>query len=415
MLLSQKTPQKRVAGIILAGGQGTRLYPLTAKRCKPAVCFGGRYRLIDIPISNAMNAKIEEIFIISQYLASSLHQHILETYPFDQFGGSRIHLISPEEKNASSLFFKGTADAIRQNREQLEAADVDFFLILSGDQLYNIDFVELLSFAKQSNKDLVIASLPVEKQQAQRMGLLKIDDKNEIIEFTEKPKDPAIIEKYVLPSHKLQGHALCHPGQSHCLASMGIYIFKKQALLDLVKLPGDDFGKDLIPLSVRAHKAASYVYKGYWEDIGTISSYYNANMALLYQRHCLNTHDPLNPIFTHPHNYPSPLIKNALIQNSLMGQGSVIEAKEIIDSIIGINLHIGSHTKIEKSILLGSSIGTHCVIKKAIVDEGAKIGNRVSLTNVKQLDNYDAEEGVFIREGIIIVSSGAVIPDGFIL
>lgn len=411
MPFPKRPPLKRVASIILAGGQGTRLYPLTQSRCKPSVCFGGRYRLIDIPISNSLNANIEELFVISQYFASSLNQHILETYPSDHFRNTQIHLISPEETAHGPIWFKGTADAIRQNKERLAQTDVDYFLILSGDQLYNIDFVEMLAFAKTHDRDLIIASLPITQEEAHRMGILKIDSDNHITHFIEKPKDPSTLKEYALPD------------KTHYLASMGIYIFKKQALLDLVDLPGDDFGKDLIPLYVQANKASAYIYKGYWEDIGTISSYYNANMALLAQTHCLNTNDPYNPICTHPHNFPSPLISNATLQNALISQGSLIEAQEIISSIIGVNLHIGKHTKIHNSILLGSlfnhkephrCVGTNCLIKNAIIDEDATVGNHVTLHNAQQLTTYDSD-GIFIRDGIIIVAAGTHIPDGFTL
>lgn len=425
MLVSKKTPLKRVASIILAGGQGTRLYPLTQTRSKPAVCFGGSYRLIDIPISNSLNAKIEEIFVISQYFAASLQQHIFESYQLDSFRHSQIHILSPEETLAGPIWFKGTADAIRQNRQRFAAADVDYFLILSGDQLYNIDFIEMISFAKEQDQDLIVAALPVEKEEAHRMGLLKLGENHQIIDFTEKPKDPALLHKYALSSQQLKEHSLNHPENPHYLASMGIYVFKKQALLDLVTFPGDDFGKDLIPLCVQSHKASAYVYKGYWEDIGTISSYYNANMALLSQKHCLNTYDPFNPIFAHPHNLPSPLIKNAFVENTIIGQGSLIEASSITNSVVGVNLHIGKESKIENSILLGSlfreaqtthhpCIGDHCHIKRAIIDEEARIGNRVSLTNVKELYTYDSP-GIYIRDGIIIVSAGTLVPDGFTL
>lgn len=415
----------KVASIILAGGQGTRLFPLTQTRCKPSVCFGGKYRLIDIPLSNSLNANIEQIFVISQYFASSLQQHIVETYQLDPFRQTQIHMLCPEQTPERKLWFKGTADAIRQNREQLEASDVDYFLILSGDQLYNIDFVDMIRFAKAQDADLTIACIPVEIDEARRMGLLKINPSQQILSFTEKPSDPALLEQYQLSKKDLQGHALCHPDKTHYLASMGIYVFKKEALLDLVLNQGDDFGKDLIPLSVTKEKTSAYVYKGYWEDIGTIGSYYHANMALLSQNHCLNTCDPLNPIFAHPHNLPSPRIKHTQIHNSLIGQGSIIEAKEVINSIIGINLKVEENTIIRNSILLGSlfnqppgtphrSIGHDCHIENTIVDEEAQIGNRVELRNTKQLQTFDGE-GIFIRDGIIIVASGTQLPDGFTL
>ncbi len=421
----------KVASIVLAGGQGTRLYPLTQTRCKPSVCFGGRYRLIDIPISNSLNAHINRIFIISQYFASSLHQHILETYQLDYFRQSKIQMLCPEETPNRKLWFKGTADAVRQNLEHFENAQVDYFLILSGDQLYNINFTEMLNFAKTQDADLVIASIPVEEEEAKRMGLLKIDSSCRIQEFHEKPTDPAILEKYTLSPAFLEGHQILHPNKTHYLASMGIYIFKRQTLFDLIKQAGDDFGKDLIPLQVKKGKTVSYVYKGYWEDIGTIASYFNANLALTEQKNCLNTYDEHNPIFTHPHNLPSPLIKDTIINRSIIGQGGVIEAKEITNSVIGIRIKIDKGTTIRNSIILGTlsntseeafmnrsenvyTIGANCHLEKTIVDEYAVIGNNVQLVNKKNLQKFDGD-GIFIRDGIIIVASGTKIPDGFVL
>ena len=415
----------QVANVILAGGQGTRLYPLTQFRCKPSVCFGGRYRLIDIPISNSLNARVERIFIISQYFASSLQQHIFETYQFDEFQQTPIHMLCPEKTSQSKIWFKGTADAIRQNRIHLETSSAEYFLILSGDQLYNIDFIEMLEFTKMQKADLVIASLPVQEEEACRMGLLKINEKGQVVDFVEKPTDPNILKRYELSVSFLQGHFLANPAKNHYLGSMGIYIFKRKALLDLVNQEGDDFGKDLIPLCVKKGNIATYVYKGYWEDIGTIRAYYNANMALLSQKKCLNIYDTHNPIFTHPHNLPSPLIKESYIHNSIISQGSIIEAKEVNGSIVGINIKIDQNTLVRNSILLGSlfyesfpkdpyTVGKDCHLENTILDEGASVGNRVKLINKEQLQTFDGD-GVFIRDGIIIVTSGTHVPDGFVL
>jgi glucose-1-phosphate adenylyltransferase len=415
----------KVASIILAGGQGTRLYPLTQMRCKPYICFGGGYRLIDIPISNSLNAHIQRIFVISQYFASSLHQHILETYRLDYFRQSKIQMLCPEETPHRKLWFKGTADAIRQNKEHLASAPVDYFLILSGDQLYNINFVEMLNFAKKQDTDLVIAALPVEEKEATRMGLLKTTADHKVEAFFEKPSDPHILKQYALPPEMLKGHLIRHPEQTHYLASMGIYIFKRQALFDLVEEQGDDFGRDLIPLEVKRRKTAAYIYKGYWEDIGTVTSYYEANMALIHQQNCLNTYDECNPIFTHPHNLPSPLIKDTLITSSIIGQGAIVQAKEVANSIIGIRVKIDKGTIIRNSILLGTlfnetstpaayCVGENCLLDKVILDEYSSIGNHVQLTNKNHLKTFDGD-GIFIRDGIIIVTSGTKIPDGFVL
>lgn len=425
---AQKELMDKVASVVLAGGQGTRLHPLTLTRCKPSVCFGGRYRLIDIPISNSLNAHIHRIFVISQYFASSLQQHILETYQLDYFRQCKIQMLCPEETPTRKLWFKGTADAVRQNLEHLAATNAEYFLILSGDQLYNIDFTEMLRFAQKEKADLVIAALPVEVEEAKRMGLLKIDKGSHVLEFHEKPTDPEILKKFQLQPEFLNGHSVVNPDATHYLASMGIYIFKREALFELMKEKGDDFGKDLIPVQFKKGRTSAYVYKGYWEDIGTISSYYQANMALTTQKHCLDTYNEHNPIFTHPHNLPSPLIKDSIVNRSIISQGSVIEAKEVTNSVIGVRIKIKKGSVIRDSIILGSlfnhledehplpeySVGENCILEKTILDEHSSVGNNVQLVNKKNLKSYDSD-GIFIRDGIIIVTTGTKVPDGFIL
>ena len=427
----QKELMSKVASIILAGGQGTRLYPLTQTRCKPAVCFGGRYRLIDIPISNSFNAQIQRIFVISQYYVTSLNQHIIETFQHDYFRETKLHLLSPEETAAKKTWYKGSADAVRQNIEHLDLAPVEYFLILSGDQLYNMDFVDMVNFAKKSNADLVIASIPVEEKEARRMGLLKINDNAEVLDFFEKPTDPEVLKQYAVPHDFLKGHLVHNPDAQHYLGSMGIYIFKKKALFDLMKEKGDDFGKELIPQHLKKGKTSAYVYKGYWEDIGTVASFYHANLALTEGHHCLNIYDTENPIFTHPHNLPSPLFHSTNVTHSIISQGSIIDADEITNSILGIRVHVKKGTVIRDSIILGNlfnepylfqsplpaesgSIGENCRIEKAIIDEYTSIGNNVQLINKDNLKKYDGD-GIFIRDGIIVVTSGKHIPDGFVL
>lgn len=418
----------QVACIVLAGGQGTRLFPLTQARCKPAVTFGGRYRLIDIPLSHALNAKIQNIYVISQYLASGLHQHILETYPLDLFHETKIHLLSPEETPQRKVWYNGTADAIRQNLEHFTACPAEYFLILSGDQLYNMDLHKLLEFTEQTGADLTIASLPVEEAEARRMGLLKIDTHKKLTSFAEKPKDPSVLASFQLDPVFLDDHPHKNRTHPHYLGSMGIYVFKRKALFDLLQHPGDDFGRNLIPLQVQKGNTSAFVYTGYWEDIGTIASYYHANLALLSQDRCLNTYDIANPIFTHPQHLPPPLVKETLINQALISQGAFIEAKEITHSIIGLRVHIHKESIIRHSIIIGNpnlpstqnakfsefSIGSHCHIEKAIIDEHVHIGNRVKLINKEQLQSADIN-GVFIRDGIIIVPSGVRIPDDFTL
>ena len=411
----------RVAGIILAGGQGTRLFPLTKTRCKPAVGFGGRYRLIDIPLSNALNAKIDRLYVISQYFASNLHQHILGTYRFDLFKEGGIELLSPEENTEKKIWFEGTADAVRKNLHYLMKAPVDYFLILSGDQLYNIDLVDLLQFARDTKAEMVIASLYVSENEAHRMGVLRIDKDFHIQEFKEKPKTKSELNPFEVQKK----------GKSSYLASMGIYVFRRDVLFSLLQEEGLDFGHHLIPKQTARGGSYAYIYDGYWVDIGTIASFYEANMSLLNQHHCLQTYNEANPIYTRPHNLPSPLLINTRVNRSYISQGSIIEAEEIDHSIIGVRCCIGKGTKVRHSILMGHqqysaplhqhpplpqnfTIGSNCIIEKCIIDEYTCIGNNVRLINKDKLETYDGD-GICIRDGIIIVNSGTCLPDNFTL
>lgn len=411
---------EKVATIVLAGGQGTRLFPLTATRCKPSVAFGGRYRLIDIPISNSLNAKLNQIFVISQYFATELNQHILATYHFDHLhraGG--IELITPQETLQGKNWFKGTADAVRQNIDCITKNNDEYFLILSGDQLYNMDLLKMIDLAKRENADLVIGSLQVNEAEAKRMGLLKLGKSGQIIDFVEKPQDPQILDAFRFHDK---------PGW---LGSMGIYIFKRAALLNILQTEGDDFGKHLIPKYIKNSRAFAFIYNGYWEDIGTIQSYYRANLLLTEKHPGLNTYDLHNPIYSAPQNVPSPLIDGTLIHNSLISQGSIIEAQEITHSVIGLRSIIKKKTIIKDSIIIGNryyfpftsegilsdkeySIGENCLIRQSIIDEHTYIGNNVQLINKNNIQNMDGD-GVFIRDGIIIVTPGTTLPDGYTL
>lgn len=410
---------KKVATIILAGGQGTRLHPLTLTRCKPAVCFGGRFRLIDVPLSNSLNSRINQIFVISQYFASELHQHILSTYQLDVFRSGGLELLTPQETARGKNWFKGTGDAVRQSLDYILNCPAEWFLILSGDQLYNMDLYDMLSFAKNKEADLVIASIAVEEPEAKRMGLLKTNALHTITEFVEKPKDPAILKQFQLPDKPHQ-----------YLASMGIYIFKRQALINILKQQGDDFGHDLIPQFISKAKCSAYIYDGYWEDIGTVASYYKANL-LLTEGKGLNTYHATNQIFTRPQHIPNAFINQTQVKNSIIGQGGIIEAKEIVHSVVGTRALIKKGTVIYDSIILGNrtyhpflnqeipvtqyySIGENCEIRKAIIDEETRIGNGVKLINKDNLTHFDSN-GIYIRDGIIVVASGTEVPDGFTL
>jgi glucose-1-phosphate adenylyltransferase len=411
--MSDKEPFKlneKVMAIILAGGQGTRLHPLTLHRCKPAVSFGGRYRLIDIPISNSLNSKIRKIFVISQYFASGLQQHLSATYKNDSFSKGNLEMLCPEETTSGVRWFRGTADAVRQNLKHLDDPNVDYYLILSGDQLYNIDFLEMVEFAKEKDADLVIASLPVDGKEAKRMGLLKINANCHIDDFHEKPQAEEVLEKFLYKEDKYLG-------------SMGIYVFKKEALHRLLEKEGDDFGKNLIPQIITQKKSFAFVYNGYWEDIGTVASFYEANLALIDKKNCLQMDDPWRPIYGEKQHLSNTIIRNTQVDRSIISLGCEIEAKEILHSLIGARTNIGEGSIIHDSIIMGNPgtfedkllcIGKKCLIEKTIIDENAQIGDYVELTNKKNQLHYDGD-GIFIREGIIIVTSGTKIPDHFVL
>lgn len=417
---------KRTAAVILGGGQGTRLFPLTVWRSKPAMCFGGHYRLIDVPISNSIHSGCQKIFVITQYLSTSLHQHIFKTYRAESFS-SQIQLLTAEEKHAHKNWFLGTADAVRQNIEYIRESSADYFFILSGDQLYQMDFQKMMQFALQTNADAVIAALPISSKEAKRMGILKIDDNNSIIRFEEKPQDNALLNQMELTESQKDAYGLHPTDDRHLLGSMGIYLFKRDTLLDLLQQDKrEDFGKHLIPTQVGKGQTAAYIFNGYWEDIGTIESYYHANMSLLGKDPLFSCYDENRPIFVDHSHLPGARISNAQVNDSIICDGSMIEGDEVTNCILGKRTIVHKGTIIRDSYVMGNdffksphhaegfSIGENCIIRKTIVDKHVHIGKGVQLINKNQLSTYDGDH-VYIRDGIIVVSRGAAIPDGFIL
>lgn len=420
-----------VATVVLAGGRGTRLHPLTLHHSKPAVAYGGRYRLIDIPISNSIHSDFRQIFVIAQYLSGELQHHIHQTYHFDPYRPGSVDVLTPQEnEQGEKQWFTGTADAVRKNLPTLLKSCAEYFLILSGDQLYNINFQEMLRFAQEKKADLTIASIPVVEKEARRMGLLKIDREGMVVDFEEKPKNEEGLKKFELSAHFYEQRKLKCPKLSSYLGSMGIYIFKRDALTALLKYDlREDFGYHLIATAVGRLRTAGYVYCGYWEDIGTIASYYEANLALTDSQEGLNTYDEKNPIYTRPTFLPGPKIKRSRITQSILCEGCIIEAEEISHSVIGLRSHIKQGTIIRDTVMMGnhfympplqegklhlqdSWIGEHCLIEKAIIDEYVQIGNHVRLVNQKKHQHYDGE-GIFVRDGIIIVTSGTKLPNNF--
>lgn len=419
-----------VASIILAGGQGNRLYPLTTYRCKPAVTFGGRYRIIDVAISNSINSGIPNIYILSQFLASTLNNYILEAYPAEALHGGHIEILSPEETPEKKDWYQGTADAVRQNLTHLLKNPAKYFVVLSGDQLYNMNLKEMVAFAKQKDADLTIATIKVPKEDAKRMGVMKIDSACNIVDFVEKPTDEKLLETFKIPHRttKSDVDAL----ERDYLGSMGIYVFKREALVRLLEEDArEDFGKHLIPTQLAKGATAAYIFQGYWEDIGTIASFYEANLKIARNQLCLDLYNERNPIYAQSVNLPSARLHNTRVSNSIICDGSVIEADHIENSTIGVRSLVEKGTRIFDSIIMGNQtyspieenepemkrvfrIGKNCTIKKAIIDEHCSIGNNVHLTNEKGVKHYDGN-GIFIRDGIIVVTSGTHLPDNFTL
>ena len=421
---------KQVASIILGGGEGTRLYPLTLTRCKPAINFGGKYRLIDVPISNSIHADCHQIFVLTQFLSSSLHHHIFQTYMHGGRASGLIEILTAEQKPAHKSWYQGTADAVRQNIDYLLESPVEYFLILSGDQLYNINFREMVQFAKSVEADVVVAALPVNRQQAKRMGILQVDENGIINNFHEKPDNLQLLDELRSPENLLSKIGVSPASGRDYLGSMGIYLFKRNILADLLKRDSrEDFGQHLIPSQVKSGRVAAYLYEGYWEDIGTIESFYEANMALTAPQPLFNFHNERYPIFTNRYDLPPAKFSNTHIKRTILCEGAVVEAEEITHSIVGTRSVIDKGVIIRDSYLMGNDyytspvrdhhrlpntphIGENSVISRAIIDKNVHIGKGVELINKKHVRHYDGHD-VFIRDGIIIVPRGATIADGF--
>lgn len=413
---------KNVATIILGGGQGSRLFPLTRSRCKPALCYGGRYRLIDIPISNAIHSGCQQVFVITQFLSRSLHQHILATY---RCGSTSIELLSTEEKPANKVWFQGTADAVRQNLEYFEETHADYFLILSGDQLYSMDFNRLLECAQETDADMVIASLIVDEENAKRMGVMQIHENHLIHTFQEKPQSQEDLSKLCFSKGSTNG-AL----KNQYLGSMGIYLFKRKALMEILKRDlREDFGKHLIPSLVSESNVAAYIHDGYWEDIGTVKTFHSVNLALTHSSPPFNCYHENWPIFTKPTTLPGAKVLGAVVDHSILCEGTVVENATITNSILGPRTYVKPGATIHSTYIMGNEfftppvhtrlprelhIGRNTVIRHAIIDRHVCIGNNVQLVNKGNLSYHDGEN-IYIRDGIIIVPYGASIPDHFVL
>jgi glucose-1-phosphate adenylyltransferase len=418
---------KEMLSVILGGGAGTRLFPLTASRSKPAVPIAGKYRLVDIPISNCLNSGITRMFVLTMYNSASLNRHIKNTYHFSAFSTAFVDILAAEQTPDNPTWFQGTADAVRQGLRHVSPFPSDYVLILSGDQLYQIDFQDMLKSHKDSGADITIATIPVAEKEASDFGILKTEE-GLITSFTEKPKTG--LENWVSDT----GEEMKAKGKLY-LASMGIYIFNRQLLFDLLlneKKDATDFGKEIIPQSLGKYKVASYQYEGYWEDIGNISAFFEANLALTKDLPEFNLFDNNNAIYTRARMLPPAKISGTTLQHAIIAEGSIITASRIENSIIGIRSRVGAETTIINTYLMGSDyfetlddmttdqqtgipllgIGQRCHIENAILDKNCRVGDDVKIIGGKHL--ADDDNSLYtIKDGIIVVKKGAIFPSGF--
>lgn len=422
-----KSKRKNVIAIILGGGQGSRLYPLTAKRSKPAVPIGGKYRLVDIPISNCLNSDIFKMFVLTQFNSASLNAHIKNTYNFSIFSRSFVDILAAEQTPDNPTWFQGTADAVRQCMPHFLNHEFDYALILSGDQLYQMDFGLMLEAHVEAGADITIATLPVNDKDAPEFGILKTNSESEIVSFIEKPA------KELLPEWKSEVSDEMKILGKNYLASMGIYIFNRKLLIELMSNPDTkDFGKEIIPQAVGNKKLLSYQYEGYWTDIGNIDSFFEANIGLTDDLPQFNLFDDSNKIYTRPRLLSPSKFHKTMVEKSVISEGCILRAKEITKSVIGNRSRIGEDTVIKNTYVMGNDfyqniddikhdiendipvigIGERCFIDNAIVDKNCRIGNDVYVKGGKHLPDTN-NELYCVKEGIVVIRKGAIIPNNY--
>jgi glucose-1-phosphate adenylyltransferase len=427
---------QEVLSLILGGGRGTRLFPLTQRRSKPAVPIAGKYRLIDIPISNCINSGLNRIYVLTQFLSVSLHRHISNTYKFDPFSQGFVELLAAQQTNEATDWYQGTADAVRQNLRYIQEDPCRQVLILSGDQLYRMDFRQLVQTHTDNEADVTIAVLPVPKEQVAGFGIMQLDDRGRVVGFVEKPKSEQQLPPLFTPDDWLARRGIRAGGRNY-LASMGIYLFDRQVLLDLLSAQARalDFGKEIFPNSIRTHRVQAHLFDGYWEDVGTIKSYHEANLALAGEEPPFDFHTPEGVIYTRMRNLPAARVGQARLEGCLIGDGCVVgSGTRIKRSVIGVRSRIGRDVTLRDTVLLGSDffetpderasnerrgvpaigVGAGSVIERAIVDKDCRIGQGVQITNRKSLQDYDADTYV-IRDGIVVVPKAVTIPDGTVI
>jgi len=429
----QTANTSKVLCVIMGGGQGSRLFPLTKDRAKPAVPLAGKYRLVDIPISNCINSGFRRIYVLTQFNSTSLHGHISRTYKFDHFSSGFVEILAAQQTFTNTSWYEGTADAVRKNLMHFMNHDFDYLIILSGDQLYRMNFEEVVAQHLVTGAEITIATIPVGRNEAKSLGIMQIDESNQITRFVEKPKEEALLQSLQIPKEMQANLGIKGGGESY-LASMGIYVFNRKVIAELLDNPLSDFGKHIIPHAITTRRVFSYVYQGYWEDIGTIRSFFEANLDLVSELPRFNFFDMSAPIFSRPRYLPGSKINGAQIDHAVISDGCIINRANINTSIVGLRTIVGSGTQLNRTIVLGSDyyesqesveaneregkprigIGENCRIENAIIDKNARIGNNVVISPAGKQDNTDHER-YYIRDGIIVIPKDAVIPHGTVI
>ncbi len=427
---------QNVLSLILGGGRGTRLFPLTKLRSKPAVPVAGKYRLIDIPISNCINSGLNRIYVLTQFLSVSLHRHIANTYKFDPFSRGFVEVLAAQQTNETADWYQGTADAVRQQLRYVTEDHASEVLILSGDQLYRMDFRQLLNSHKNSGADVTIAVLPVNQEQTAGFGLVRLDESGRVIGFIEKPQRPEQLEPFHTPTEWIAQRGIQAHGRNY-LASMGIYLFNRQSLLDLLhaKPLATDFGKDVFPRSIKTHRVQAHLFDGYWEDLGTVKAYHEANLALAGNRPPFDFHSPEGVIYTRMRFLPASRISGANLNECLVSDGCIISPGVTIErAVIGVRSIIGRGVTLRNTVLIGADryetdadreenrklgrpdlgIGEGSVIEGALIDKDCRIGRNVRIVNKEGVQDLDTHL-YSIREGIVALPRGITIPDGTVI
>lgn len=427
---------RNVMSLVLGGGKGTRLFPLTQYRSKPAVPLAGKYRIIDIPISNCINSGLNRIYLLTQFNSVSLHRHIRETYRFDRFEGGFVEILAAQQTMSGEMWYEGTADAVRKNLRYLQQPGIDYVLILSGDQLYRMDYRDMIETHRKSGADATLATVPVSAKQAAAFGILQFDDSGRVTGFKEKPKTEEELRPVRTDPAWIDSHGIESRGRD-CLANMGIYLFNRDLLVHLLTTTEyQDFGKEVFPSAIKTHRVQVHLFDGYWEDIGTIKSFFQANIDLAMPNPPFDLNSRWAPLYSRARFLPPTKVDGATVRSSLLADGCTIgEGTVIENSVIGLRCRIGRNVTIRNSVLMGAdfyqspqdldadraagrppvAIGDGTTIEGAIVDKNCRIGRNVTIINRQGVENAEETPQAMICDGVVVVPKEATLPDGFSL